>query len=146
MIAADSALDEAAIEQSQARGELFTSLHQQGRVPGEGAAALWLANAHWPTVAAPTEPGFAPLRLMPAVQQLRARSADAQGRVNTQALAACLSEGALAGVVRSDIAPDQLAAIALAAVEGFMLMAKTHRSSAPLSQGLPVLRLLLQVG
>jgi TetR/AcrR family transcriptional repressor of nem operon len=62
------------------------------------------------------------------------------------ALAACLREGVEHGSIRSDIPADQLAAIALAAVEGFMLMTKTQRSAAPLHQGLPVLRLLFRVG
>ena len=54
VLAADSAVDEAAIEQRLGRGELFTALHQQGRVPGEGAAAgraasIVSSSAPWET-------------------------------------------------------------------------------------------------
>ena len=60
-------------------------------------------------------------------------------------LAVCIEEGVRVGAIRTDIAPDALAATAVAAIEGFMLMAKTHRSPLPLLHGLPVLRLLLRV-
>lgn len=60
-------------------------------------------------------------------------------------LAACLEEGARAGAIRADVTPDELAATVVAAIEGLMLMTKTHRSPAPLKQGLPVLRLLLRM-
>lgn len=45
VLAAQSLLDEACVTGLQARGELFTTQHQGGRVPGEGAAGLLLANA-----------------------------------------------------------------------------------------------------
>ena len=45
VLAAHSLVDEAGVAGLQARGELFTSLHQGGRVPGEGSAGLLLANA-----------------------------------------------------------------------------------------------------
>ncbi len=45
VLAAHSLVDEACVTGLQARGELFTTQHQGGRVPGEGAAGLLLANA-----------------------------------------------------------------------------------------------------
>jgi len=45
VLAAHSLVDEASVTGLQARGELFTTQHQGGRVPGEGAAGLLLANA-----------------------------------------------------------------------------------------------------
>jgi len=60
-------------------------------------------------------------------------------------LAAVLQEGIQCGSFRSDIPVDELAATLVAAIEGLMLMAKTRRSTAPLSTGLPILRLLIQV-
>lgn len=60
-------------------------------------------------------------------------------------LAACLDEGVRSGVFRSDIPAEELAAMVLAAIEGLMLMTRTHRSADPLTRGLPVLQVLLRV-
>lgn len=83
ILSADSALDDEVVAQRQARGELFTAAHQQGRIPGEGAAALWLASPAWPGLAA-LEP--APLRLHRPVMARRDKSADALGRVGSTVL------------------------------------------------------------
>lgn len=47
LLAADTAVDDACVAQWQARGELFTSHHQRGRVPGEAGVGLLLANRAW---------------------------------------------------------------------------------------------------
>lgn len=60
-------------------------------------------------------------------------------------LAACLKEGVEYGVFRGDVPADDLAAMVLAAIEGLMLLTKTHRSADPLRQGLPILQYLLRV-
>lgn len=44
VMAADSLVDESGVLALQSRGELFTALHQGGRIPGEAAAGLLLAN------------------------------------------------------------------------------------------------------
>jgi len=44
VLASDSLVDEAGVLALQSRGELFTTLHQGGRIPGEAAAGLLLAN------------------------------------------------------------------------------------------------------
>lgn len=89
LLAADSAIDEAAIEQRLGRGELFTALHQQGRVPGEGAAALWLASPAWPGVGTQA---LSALALSRPVCAERDKSADAHGRIGTQLLQQCMAE------------------------------------------------------
>jgi len=89
VLAADSAVDEAAIEQRLGRGELFTALHQQGRVPGEGAAAVWLASPTWPGLATQE---LTALALSRPVWAERDKSADAHGRIGSQRLQQCLSE------------------------------------------------------
>jgi TetR/AcrR family transcriptional repressor of nem operon len=61
------------------------------------------------------------------------------------ALASCLREGIDSGVFRDDVDAERLAMTVLATVEGLMLMTKMHRSPKPLTQGLPVLQLLLRV-
>uniref|UniRef100_UPI001BB4630B hypothetical protein n=1 Tax=Acinetobacter baumannii TaxID=470 RepID=UPI001BB4630B len=48
ILAVDSAVNEHSVGRMQAVGELFTSSHQTGKVPGEAAAGLLLANEHWP--------------------------------------------------------------------------------------------------
>lgn len=89
VLVADSALDEACIDQWQGRGELFTAQHQQGRVPGEGAVALWWSRPDWP--GAGTEALAAVRVRLPAVQA-RERSADVPGRVGSQALRSCIAD------------------------------------------------------
>lgn len=87
ILAVDSAVNEARVERMQAVGELFTSSHQTGKVPGEAAAGLLLANAHWPDVAGRSEP---PVRMWRPVRALRDKSADAAGRVGAAVLGAAL--------------------------------------------------------
>lgn len=62
-----------------------------------------------------------------------------------EALTVCLEDGVRSGVFRADIPPDQLALMALAVIEGLMLMTKTRRSTMPLTNGLPVLQRMLRV-
>lgn len=96
LLAADTALDDACIAQWQARGELFTSQHQRGRVPGEAAAGLLLANPAWdawcrapaatqawpePAMQASEDIASCPQMWWPQ-QALRERSADVVGRVD----------------------------------------------------------------
>lgn len=109
LLVADTALDEACIAQWQARGELFTSQHQRGRVPGEAAVGLLLANPAWdawcrqpstpfPSGALPMQAGedigTCPQMWWPQ-QALRARSADVIGRVD-----GLCTQGLLQGVVQ----------------------------------------------
>src|SRR5262249_775676 len=66
------------------------------------------------------------------------------GRIQS-ALAACFEEGIRNREIRDDIPAERLAAMALAAIEGLMLMTKTRRDTGPLRQGLLVLQHLLRV-
>lgn len=92
LLAADSLIDESIVDLWQSRGELFTSFHQSGRVPGEGAVALWLSTADWPAA----QPEGIPSEALPGLalaepnQAQRSHSADVRGRVGTEALKACL--------------------------------------------------------
>lgn len=104
LLAADTAVDEACVAQWQARGELFTSHHQRGRVPGEAGVGVLLANRAWeawchvppdasPAGGPPTPSAHEDIAACPRLwrpQMLcRERSADAIGRVDgrcTQAL------------------------------------------------------------
>ncbi len=83
VLVADSALDEQEVERRQAVGELFTGAHQTARIPGEAAAGLLLATAHWPGLAAQTPP---PARLFRPLRLRRDKSADAAGRVGAGVL------------------------------------------------------------
>jgi hypothetical protein len=87
ILAVDSAVNEHSIERMQALGELFTSLHQTGSVPGEAAAALLLANEDWPDLAACPVP---PVRMWRPVLATRAKSADGAGRVGADVLGAAM--------------------------------------------------------
>lgn len=87
ILSVDSAVNEACVERMQAVGELFTSAHQTGKVPGEAAAGLLLANEHWPDLAQRAEP---PVRMWRPVRTARDKSADAFGRVGAAALGAAL--------------------------------------------------------
>lgn len=62
-----------------------------------------------------------------------------------QALEECLIEGISAGHFRNDVPPKQLAMTMQAAVEGLMLMAKTHRDTMPLRLGLAVIQQLIRI-
>lgn len=61
-----------------------------------------------------------------------------------QTVAATLRAGLCAQSFRADLDPDQAAAMIVAYVEGAILLAKTHRSLTPLSQGLPLVSRLLE--
>ncbi|MBI5925226.1 MAG: hypothetical protein HY836_06465 [Aquabacterium sp.] len=87
VLAVDSAVNEARVERMQAVGELFTSSHQTGKVPGEAAAGLLLANEHWPDLAERAQP---PVRMWRPVRAARDKSADAAGRVGATVLGAAL--------------------------------------------------------
>ncbi len=89
MLAVDSGVNEAHVERQQAIGELFTATHQNGRVPGEGAAALLLASPHWPWLDALAD---APIKLWQPVRTRRDKSADAFGRLGSAALSAALKQ------------------------------------------------------
>ncbi len=89
ILAVDSAVNEPSVERMQAVGELFTSSHQTGRVPGEAAAGLLLANEHWPLQAEPEVP---PVRMWRPVRATRDKSADAAGRVGAAVLGAALQQ------------------------------------------------------
>jgi hypothetical protein len=83
VLTADSALDDESVAQRQARGELFTAAHQQGRIPGEGAVGLWLASPAWPGLDA-LDPPVA--RMQRPLMVRRDKSADALGRVGSTVL------------------------------------------------------------
>lgn len=99
LLAADTAVDDGCVAQWQARGELFTSHHQRGRVPGEAGVGLLLANRAWeawchmpageqPTASARDDIAVCPRLWQPQALR-RERSADVIGRVDarcTQAL------------------------------------------------------------
>ncbi|MBI2733934.1 MAG: hypothetical protein HYX44_11720 [Aquabacterium sp.] len=89
ILAVDSAVNEPGVERMQAVGELFTSSHQTGKVPGEAAAGLLLANEHWPMSA---EPDVPPVRMWRPVRATRDKSADAAGRVGAVELGAALQQ------------------------------------------------------
>jgi len=99
VLVADSAVDQSCIEQWQGRGELFTAQHQQGRVPGEGAVALWWCRTDWPGAGADRQPL---VRVMPPVVRSRERSADVPGRVGHQALQACITDAMAAMDSKAD--------------------------------------------
>ncbi|RZL00642.1 MAG: hypothetical protein EOP36_14920 [Rubrivivax sp.] len=94
VLVADSAIDGAEVERRQTVGELFTAVHQAGRIPGEGAAGLLLATDSWPGLADQVP---LPAKLFRPVRLRRGKSADAAGRVGpgvlhdamTQALTVC---------------------------------------------------------
>jgi hypothetical protein len=107
ILVADSAIDAAEIERRQAVGELFTSVHQTGRIPGEAAAGLFLVTSQWPGL---SDQLPLPSRLFRPVRLRRDKSADAAGRVGaavlreamTQALAVCAAEPAHLARVLAD--------------------------------------------
>jgi hypothetical protein len=101
LLAADSAVSEVHIERMQSVGELFTSSHQTGKVPGEGAVALLIANDKWPDLARLDTP---PLRLWRPAHTRRDKSADAAGRVGVSALSAAMTHAV--GLNRAN--PDTL--------------------------------------
>jgi hypothetical protein len=99
VLVADSAVAESCIEQWQGRGELFTAQHQLGRVPGEGAVALWWCRTDWPSAGAE---GLPLVRVMSPVARSRDRSADVLGRVGHEVLQACISDAMSAMDLKTD--------------------------------------------
>lgn len=117
VVGADSLLDADHIDQLQAQGELFTPHHQLGRIPGEGAAAVWLCTPEWQraladlgsdvaadgapstltSTASSTTPSAAAdtptaLALHAVLQARRERSADLHGRAHIGTLLTLLAE------------------------------------------------------
>lgn len=111
LLVADTALDTDCILQWQARGDLFTSHHQRGRVPGEAAAGLLLANAAWCAGADISGP-----QLWPAQARQRERSADGVGRVGCE-----VTEALVRGVAERHAARGQ--------ADWFVVSDGDHRSS-----------------
>ena len=60
-------------------------------------------------------------------------------------LSVCLQEGVEQGVFRDDIPSQRMAMTLLAAIEGLMILTKTHKSAEPLRQGLEVMQMFLCV-
>lgn len=89
VLAAQSLVDEACVTGLQARGELFTTLHQGGRVPGEGAAGLLLANATM--LARCADDAEHPWLGVPRTTR-RQRSADRAGRPGADEFTAVLQQ------------------------------------------------------
>lgn len=92
ILAVDSALDEDTVAHWQSIGELFTSQHQTGRIPGEAAAGLLVAS---PALAARLDReslDLQPLRLSRPVHLRRDKSADALGRVGAVVLTDALNQ------------------------------------------------------
>ena len=80
VLAADSLVDEDSVMRLLGRGELFTHQHQGGRVPGEAAVGLLLANPAWQAQSPmPDAPG-----LGWPVSARREQSADRIGRVGSE--------------------------------------------------------------
>jgi len=89
ILTVDSAVNEPSVERMQSVGELFTSSHQTGKVPGEAAAGLLLANEHWPLLAELDRP---PVRMWRPARAMRDKSADAVGRVGAAVLGSALQQ------------------------------------------------------
>lgn len=87
VMAAHSLVDEAAVMALQARGELFTTQHQGGRVPGEAAAGLLLANAVMSARCGDAHPWLG----QPTLAR-RQRSADRAGRPGADELIAAIRQ------------------------------------------------------
>lgn len=101
VLAADSLVDEDSVMRLLARGELFTHQHQNGRVPGEAAVGLLLANPAWVAQApVPDAPG-----LGWPVRGRREQSADRIGRVGAE-LVGALFRQAMDSAARPIEAPD----------------------------------------
>lgn len=90
LLAADSSLDQDCVDRMQTRGELFTAAHQIGRMPGEGAVGMLLSNGRGPWHEGHADRSDLPLVLWRPACVRRERSADAVGRVGTEALRAAL--------------------------------------------------------
>jgi hypothetical protein len=92
--ACHSMLSDSAVEALQRNGQLFTtSKRPKGRMPGEAAAALVLADAAWPLN--PDAEGPVPHLHRPAVQT-RDKSVDAPGRVTSDVLSQAMTQALMA--------------------------------------------------
>lgn len=101
VLACASRIGEASVQEWADHGILFDSDHPQGRIPGEGAAGLLLADA---AQGALFENADAVL-MYPASSALRAASADGKARGDTGLLAELAAQAiATAGVDAADIA------------------------------------------
>jgi hypothetical protein len=89
VLAAHSLVDEVCVSGLQARGELFTTQHQGGRVPGEGAAGLLLANA---AMAGRCADGARAPWLGVPVAARRQKSADRVGRPGADEFTAAMQQ------------------------------------------------------
>jgi hypothetical protein len=94
LVAAHSLIDEVAVAAMQARGELFTGAHQGGRVPGEGAAGLLLANRALLESLPPEAMAASPWLGAPVAAH-RQRSADRAGRPGADELAHAIRQALL---------------------------------------------------
>jgi hypothetical protein len=98
--ACDSAIGEDRLHALEQAGVLFASRKRpKGRIPGEAAAALVLAPAHWP--AAPNDGTPPTLLHRPAVLQ-RTRSVDAGGRIDSDELLQAMTHAAAASGLDHD--------------------------------------------
>lgn len=102
LLAVDSAIDADEVDSLQSRGELFTAQHQQGRIPGEGAAGLLLASPMWPVCGSLD---LTPVQLGRPLLARRDKSADAVGRASTATLQALLEAAAARNPARADTPP-----------------------------------------
>ena len=101
VLACGSRIGEASVQDWADHGILFDSDHPQGRIPGEGAAGLLLADAAQGVL---FEDDRAPL-MYPASGALRAASADAKSRGDINLLAELAAQAiATAGVDAASIA------------------------------------------
>lgn len=94
VMAADSLVDEDTVLRMLARGELFTHQHQGGRVPGEAAVGLLLANPAWLSLHGQHDAPRAP-RLGWPLQARREHSADRIGRVGATTVAELMQQALL---------------------------------------------------
>lgn len=102
VLAADSLVDEDSVMRLLGRGELFTHQHQGGRVPGEAAVGLLLANPAWQAqFPIPDAPG-----LGWPVSARREQSADRIGRVGSELVGALLRQALDSAAPSSAESPD----------------------------------------
>ncbi|WP_312515198.1 hypothetical protein [Massilia sp.] len=85
LLACDSRIGEASVQDWAERAILLDSRHPQGRVPGEGAAGLLLADRSQAALLDTLDAPLAPL-LYPAAGGVRAGSADARGQIDATLL------------------------------------------------------------
>ncbi|QGZ37673.1 hypothetical protein IP92_04482 [Pseudoduganella flava] len=106
LLACGSQLDTATVDHLAAGGKLFTARQQQGRIPGEGAAALLVADAAQGALLGAADNGLGVLRAVASGQ--REQDADTARRTDAQALQAACTQA----LERAHVTPDQVAFIA----------------------------------